>query len=177
MIAVASVTRDFVDARTLQDRLFAELSSMFAREVPLYGHSLEVNATCNRTACDILQSKFVGLQITDEDIELTSAERHGAIRLGPPEAYLGVARVFACFDMHPHNFYDMTSVGAKSQPVIATAFRSEHNPKHRVFTSLLRTEFFDFATREKLDSLLDGRGIMTANAAFTLEPTGQASSW
>ena len=52
----------------------------------------------------------------------TSGERHGAIRIGRPDEYRWIARFFAQFAMEPHNFYDMASVGAKSQPVIATAY-------------------------------------------------------
>ena len=36
----------------------------------------------------------------------------------------------------------MTALGAKSQPVISTAFRSVIYPEHRVFTSLVGHRLF-----------------------------------
>ena len=124
----------FADKIEMQHRLFSELSRMFGTEVPLYDKSLLVNAACNRTVCDLLGKLFVGFAITDEQLEKTSGERHGAIRIGRPDEYRWIARFFAAFAMEPHAFYDMTSVGSKSQPIIATAFRSRANPEHRVFT-------------------------------------------
>ncbi|MEY5033495.1 MAG: hypothetical protein RL354_2526, partial [Planctomycetota bacterium] len=38
----------------MQNRLFAELSAMFGREVPLYDKSLLVNKACNQTVCGLL---------------------------------------------------------------------------------------------------------------------------
>ena len=55
--------------------------------------------------------------------------------------------------------YDMASVGAKSQPIIATAFRSKLNPDHRVFCSLLLTDYFDAATKARIEALLATREV------------------
>ena len=55
--------------------------------------------------------------------------------------------------MEPHSYYDMTKVGAKSQPIVATAFRSRLNPEHRVFCSLLMTDYFDPVTRGRIEAL------------------------
>lgn len=154
----------FVDKIQMQSRLFAELSRMFGQEVPLYDKSLRCNLVCNRAVCDMIGKKFPGFSITDEQIELTSGERHGAIRIGKPQEYRWMGRFFAAFAMHPHNFYDMTALGAKSQPVIATAFRSKRNPEHRVFTSLLVTDYFDDSTRERIESLLAGRQVFSDRA-------------
>lgn len=157
------------DKREMQGALFAELSVMFSREVPMYTHALAVNAVCNRVVCDLLSMRFRGFSVSDAEIEYASGERHGAIRIGRADEYRWVARFFACFDMYPHNFYDMTSIGAKSQPVIATAFRSTLNPDHRVFTSLLLTEAFDVETRSEIEDLLSKRSVFSDRAKALIE--------
>jgi uncharacterized glyoxalase superfamily metalloenzyme YdcJ len=63
----------------------------------------------------------------------------------------------------------MTCVGAKSQPIIATAFRSRLRPEHRVFTSLLRTDWFDQATRERIERVLAKRDVFSARAKELIE--------
>ena len=157
------------DRIEMQNRLFAELSRMFGAEAPLYDKSLEVNFACNRAVCDLLGRRFPGLVITDEVLQRTSTERHGAIRVGRPDEYRLVTRFFACFGMEPHNFYDMTSIGAKSQPVIATAFRSVSQPEHRVFASLLMTDYFDGSTRERIETLLAERRVFSDEAVALIE--------
>ena len=154
----------YVDRIAIQHRLFAQLSAMFAKEVPLYGGSLAVNLATNRTVCDLLGARHPGFTITDEQIDRTSGERHGAIRIGRPDEYRWITRFFAVFGMEPHNYYDMSSVGAKSQPVVATAFRSTLNPEHRVFSSLLRTDYFDADTRARIESLLSTRTVFSERA-------------
>lgn len=157
------------DPIEMQNRLFAELSRMFGREVPLYDKALLVNGACNRAVCDLLAVMHPGFAVTDAQLEKTSGERHGAIRIGRPDEYRWVGRFFGCFGMHPHNFYDMTSVGAKSQPVIATAFRSLVHPEHRVFTSLLRTDYFDGPTRARIEARLSKREVFSARAKQLIE--------
>ncbi|MEM9167981.1 MAG: DUF1338 family protein, partial [Planctomycetota bacterium] len=154
----------FVDRRDMQRTLFAELSRMFADEVPLYDKSLALNLICNRAVVDLLEARFVGFTATDAQLEATSGERHGAIRIGTDEELRWVSRFFACFGMHPHEFYDLTALGTKSQPVISTAFRSITEPENRVFTSLLRTELFDADTAHQIDTLLAERSVMTEQA-------------
>ncbi|MGP1347865.1 MAG: 2-oxoadipate dioxygenase/decarboxylase family protein [Phycisphaerales bacterium] len=163
----------FADRTDMQNRLFAELSRMFGEEVPLYDKSLAVNQACNRAVCDLLARLHRGFEITDEQIDRTSGERHGAIRIGRADEYRWIARFFACFGMEPHNFYDMTSVGAKSQPVIATAFRSRANPEHRVFTSLLRTDYFDAQTQQRIETLLAQRQVFSDRAKQLIEKCEQ----
>ncbi len=153
----------------MQNRLFAELSRMFGKEVPLYDKALEVNAVTNRAVSDLLARLHKGFSITDEQLNKTSGERHGAIRIGRPDEYRWIARFFGCFAMEPHNFYDMSSVGAKSQPIIATAFRSVVNPEHRVFTSLLQTDYFDPATKTRIENLLAGRQVFSDRAKALVE--------
>ncbi len=159
----------YVDKIRMQHRLFAELSAMFGREVPLYDKSLAVNLVCNRAVCDLVAAKFPGFAMDDGQIEATSAERHGAIRIGRPDEYRWIGRFFACFAMEPHQFYDMTALGAKSQPVISTAFRSVINPEHRVFTSLLVTDYFDDATKERIEERLADRNVFGDRAKSLIE--------
>jgi len=154
----------FADKVEMQNLLFAELSKMFGREVPLYDRSLLVNKACNQAVCALLGAKFHGFNISEAQLDRASGERHGAIRIGKPEEYRRVASFFAAFGLEPHSFYDMTALGGKSQPVIATAFRSRLNPEHRVFTSLLMTDYFDAQTRQRIESLLAPREVFTDRA-------------
>jgi len=162
----------FADKTEMQNLLFAELSKMFGREVPLYDKSLLVNKVCNETVCALLGRKYTGFQLTEQQLAKTSGERHGAIRIGKPEEYRWVADYFAAFGLQPHNFYDMTNLGGKSQPVIATAFRSPLNPEHRVFTSLLMTDYFDPATRRRIESLLAPREVFSPRAKELTRKSG-----
>jgi uncharacterized glyoxalase superfamily metalloenzyme YdcJ len=157
------------DRIDLQNRLFAELSAMFGKEVPLYDKSLLVNQVTNRAVCDLLAQMFSGFSVSDAQLEKTSSERHGAIRIGRNDEYRWIARFFACFAMEPHNYYDMTDVGAKSQPIVATAFRSTIGPEHRVFTSLLQTDYFDDATRKRIEQLLSTRQVFPDGAMRLIE--------
>ncbi len=159
----------FASPRDMQNRLFAELSRSFAEEVPLYGRSLRVNLACNLAVCSTLAEAYSGFAMTETDIERASGERHGAIRIGTPEEYRWVARWFAAFGMEPHAFYDMASVGAKSQPVAATAYRSRERPEHRVFCSMLITEYFDADTRSRIEALLAQRRVFTDRAKELIE--------
>lgn len=159
----------FADQVDMQNRLFAELSRMFGMEVPLYDKSLLVNRVCNRAVCDLLSRMHAGFAVSDEQLDKTSGERHGAIRIGRPDEYRWIARFFACFAMQPHNYYDMTSVGSKSQPIIATAFRSVLNPEHRVFTSLLQTDYFDPAIQARIEGVLAKRQVFSDRAKALVE--------
>ncbi|XHC25936.1 DUF1338 family protein [Phycisphaerales bacterium ac7] len=159
----------YADKIALQNRLFAELSSMFGREVPLYDKSLLVNEVTNRTVCDLLAEMFPGFSVSDAELEKTSSERHGAIRIGRRDEYRWVARFFACFGMEPHNYYDTTDIGPKSQPIIATAFRSTTGPEHRIFTSLLQTDYFDDETQARIEQLLSTRQVFPDDAKRLIE--------
>ena len=163
------MTAAFADRTDMQNRLFAELSRMFAEEVPLYDKSLLVNRICNRVVCDLLAEIYAGFSISDEQLDRTSGERHGAIRIGKPAEYRWICRFFGAFAMEPHNYYDMSNVGTKSQPIVATAFRSVINPEHRVFCSLLMTDYFDPATRARIEALLAPRQVFSDHAQSLLE--------
>lgn len=160
---------NLADKIDMQNRLFAELSRMFGVEVPLYDKSLLVNKVCNTAVCDLLSQMFAGFSISSEQLDKTSGERHGAIRIGRPDEYRLIGRFFAAFGMYPHNFFDMTSVGGKSQPVIATAFRSTHNPEHRVFSSLLQPNYFDDVTRGRIEAALAKRQVFSDRAKALLD--------
>ena len=160
---------EFADRREMQNTLFAELSRMFGKEVPLYDRSLAVNAETNKAVCALVELLHRGFRISPGQLERTSGERHGAIRIGRPDEYRWIARFFGCFAMEPHNFYDMTCVGAKSQPIIATAFRSVLRPEHRVFTSLLQVNWFDGPTRARIERVLAGREVFSPRAKELVE--------
>jgi uncharacterized glyoxalase superfamily metalloenzyme YdcJ len=153
----------------MQHRLFAELSRMFGVEVPLYDKSLLVNRVCNSAVCELLSMMFAGFRISAEQIDKSGGERHGAIRLGKPSEYRLMCRFFAAFAMEPHNFYDMTSVGEKDQPVIATAFRSRHQPEHRVFASLLQADYFEPTICGRIEALLESREVFSSRARELLD--------
>ena len=157
------------DKVQMQHRLFSELSNMFGKEVPLYDKALLVNKECNKAVCALLGQMYSGFTISEEQLDKTSGERHGAIRIGRPDEYRWIARFFAQFAMEPHNFYDMANVGAKSQPIIATAFRSAHNPEHRVFSSLLLTDYFDEKTKARIEAVLAQRTVFSDNAKQLIE--------
>ncbi|MGC3957266.1 MAG: DUF1338 family protein [Verrucomicrobiota bacterium] len=167
------MSTSFADKVQMQNRLFAELSRMFGQEVPLYDKSLLVNRVCNQTVCALLGQLHVGFSLSDDELDRTSGERHGAIRIGKPSEYRLMGRFFAAFAMEPHNFYDMANVGAKSQPIIATAFRSRLNPDHRVFTSLLLTDYFDAPTKARIEELLATREVFSAKAKQLLDKNEQ----
>ena len=163
------MSTQFADRIEMQNRLFAELSSMFGKEVPLYDRSLLVNRECNKAVCALVGQLHRGFAVSDAQLDKTSSERHGAIRIGRADEYRWIARFFAAFAMEPHNFYDMTNVGSKSQPIIATAFRSMVRPEHRVFTSLLMTDYFDPTTKARIDALLATRQVFSARAKELIE--------
>ncbi|NBV64946.1 MAG: DUF1338 family protein [Planctomycetes bacterium] len=164
-----TMSTHFTDRIEMQNRLFAELSSMFGKEVPLYDRSLLVNRECNKAVCALVGQLHRGFAVSDAQLDKTSSERHGAIRIGRADEYRWIARFFAAFAMEPHNFYDMTNVGSKSQPIIATAFRSMVRPEHRVFTSLLMTDYFDPTTKARIDALLATRQVFSARAKELIE--------
>lgn len=163
------MSSQFEPRSQMQDRLFSGLSAMFGREVPLYDKSLLVNQVVNRAACDLLAKLYRGFFVTDEKLATVGGERHGAIRIGTPEEFRWITRFFACFGMEPHGFYDLTSIGPKSQPVVATAFRSAVAPEHRVFASLLQTVSFGRETRERVEQALDDRQVLSDRAKHLIE--------
>src|SRR5688572_21699819 len=98
------MTGPFADEVAMQHRLVGELSRMFGAEVPLYDKSLLVNRECNAAVCGLLGRVHQGFSISAAELERTSGERHGAIRIGRPDEYRWVCRFFAQFAMEPVNF-------------------------------------------------------------------------
>ncbi|TVQ29800.1 MAG: DUF1338 family protein, partial [Phycisphaeraceae bacterium] len=162
-------TTALVDPIEMQHELFAELSRMYAKEAPLYDRSLLVNRLCNTAVCELLALLHIGFEIDGDRIERTSRERHGAIRIGREDEFRWITRYFALFGMAPHNFYDMTSVGEKSQPVVATAFRSVDEPEHRIFVSLLQPDCLDEGAAQRIVELLSQREVFSARARELVE--------
>lgn len=163
------MNNSFADPIEMQHTLFAELSRMFGKEVPLYDKSLAVNFRCNQAIVHLLSSGFSGFAVSDDELLATSRERHGAIRIGRKDEFRWITRYFACFGMKPHNYYDMTKIGEKSQPVTATAFRSTINPENRIFASLLRTDYFDPEIADRIDRLLSSRQVFSDRACALVE--------
>ena len=156
----------YIDPAQLRKEFSYTLSAMYAAEVPLYGELIE---TVKQVNLDYVKA-HPELAIAEEDVAHLSEERHGAIRLGKPEELRNIARFFALLGMEPVNFYDLTSAGDKSQPVISTAFRPltleeiEVSP-FRVFCSLLQPDderFFDEPElREQIKGQLAPRQIFS----------------
>lgn len=100
-----------------------------------------------------------------------SLERHGAIRLGTPQELATMARLFKLMGMLPVGYYDLTVAGL---PVHATAFRPVTgsallaNP-FRVFTSLLRLDLLEPATRRLARETLARRDIFTPTTRYFLD--------
>ncbi len=151
----------FACPRDLQRKLFAGLSAMFGSEVPLYDKSLAVNQCCNQAVVGVLSQMFVGFTRSQDELLHIGRERHGAIRIGREDEFRWITRYFACFGMEPHDFYDMTTLGQKRQPVICTAFRSRCEPDNRIFASLLRPEYFGEDISTKIASALRSRQVIT----------------
>lgn len=110
----------------------------------------------------------LGLNI--RDVEVISAERHGAIRLGKPQELHMIAKVFRVMAMHPVDFYDLTKSGGKRQPVISTSFRpislaEIEKSSFRMFVSLLQPDdrsFFSREIGEEIKKNLAGRDFFSA---------------
>jgi uncharacterized glyoxalase superfamily metalloenzyme YdcJ len=146
-----------ISKNILRKRLFAALSDLYAREVPLYDKLLETVREVNTRVAE----ENPDLLPANRSVEEISAERHGAIRLGRPDELRDMGRFFACLNMFPVNFYNLAEAGAKSQPVISTAFRPLKDADHRIFCSLLMPECFPPDVRRRVESALAGRRIFT----------------
>lgn len=147
----------FISQALLRSQVFADLSSLYAAEVPLYGTLLKINCDVNAQVA----KEHPELHLKEEQLRQISAERHGAIRLGKREELKWMGRFFAVLDMFAVNFYNLADAGQKSQPVLGTAFRPLHDPDQRMFCSLLVTDFFDKATKVRIEKALESREIFT----------------
>lgn len=122
-------------------------SAMYGSELPEY----------NRFIAPVRDSNLQQLEKNpDPSIrrETLMEEKHGAIRVPGPEEMRIVARIFAVIGMHPVEFYDMTILGAKSLPMIATAFRaidkSIEESAFRMFCSMLHVASVSPALKDEV---------------------------
>ncbi|WP_372371169.1 2-oxoadipate dioxygenase/decarboxylase family protein [Candidatus Uabimicrobium sp. HlEnr_7] len=125
------------------------MSDLYAREVPLYK---TLTSMVQKTNKQIIE-KHPELGLNVRDIEVISAERHGAIRLGKPQELYVIAKIFRIMAMYPVDFYDLTKSGAKRQPVISTSFRpisldEIEKSSFRMFVSLLQPDDRSFFTED-----------------------------
>ncbi|MBL0318285.1 MAG: DUF1338 family protein [Alphaproteobacteria bacterium] len=154
-----------VSANTLRKRFFKQLSEMYAKEVPLYDKLLETVKDINQ----LVASQHPEWGLTDEQLRNLSSERHGAIRLGKPSELKMMARFFNQLGMQPVNFYNLADAGAKSQPVISTAFRPLKHADHRIFCSLLMTDYFEDEIRKRIEDALEAREIFSETLVALIE--------
>lgn len=123
------------------------LSDMYRTEVPAYGQLIDIVADIN--------SEHEGIR--------SDGERHGAIRLGTDEELNLIGRVFAVLGLHPVGYYDLSVAGL---PVHSTAFRpitedGFNISPFRMFTSLLRLDMLPEALRDKAETALAARSILS----------------
>lgn len=115
----------------------------------------------------IVKHPELGLNI--KDVEVISAERHGAIRLARPQELNTIAKVFRIMAMFPVDFYDLTKSGAKRQPVISTSFRpisleEIEKSSFRMFVSLLQPDdrsFFSENIGNEIKSNVQNRSFFS----------------
>ena len=147
----------------LRARFAAELSTLYAREVPAYQRLLDTATAINRrvVADSGQQAERLG------SLSRVTAERHGAIRVGTATELRQLAGILAAFGMYPVGFYDLREAGKAAIPVVSTAFRPiaptelAANP-FRLFVSVLVADdgrFFDPALAEEVSRFLDRRSL------------------
>ncbi len=164
---MAASSRHFVPQYEIREKFSRAMSDMYKKEVPLYGDLLEIVRGINLE----YMKEHPHLEEELGSLDRVSEERHGAIRLGKPGELATMARLFRVMGMVPVGHYDLS---VANLPVHSTAFRPvdkdelAKNP-FRVFTSLLRTDLLDEATRRQaVDSLRD-REIFTPGAIRLIE--------
>ncbi len=114
----------------LRAKLARRLSTMYAEEVPKYGHLVDATNRINTEHGD-----------GHRDQMRLGGERHGAVRVASFEELAKMAKLFRAFGMEPVGFYDLRT-SAKPIPVVSTAFRpiteaSLDASPFRMFTSVL----------------------------------------
>ncbi|KAI5456791.1 hypothetical protein BGZ63DRAFT_408933 [Mariannaea sp. PMI_226] len=156
----------FVDADELRTSFASAMSSMYQKEVPLYGDLINIVRGVNFSTLQKKQGHNVpttsaAIRTSSERLTL---ERHGAIRLGTPYELQTVRRIFNVLGMRPVGYYDLSVAGL---PMHATCFRPidtsslDRNP-FRIFTTLLRPELLASENARKLSlALLGERKIFT----------------
>lgn len=158
--AESSQAAPYVSPDTVRDRFSSALSAMYRQEVPLYGHLIDLVAEVNHS---VLSSNMtLAASCNDNDLHRLTVERHGAIRVGTPQEFRLLAKIFSLLGMSPVGFYDLSDCGL---PIRATAFRPttdaalRRNP-FRVFTSLLQLDLVpDDESRRLASRILSKRRI------------------
>ena len=164
----------YVESDVLRTRFAAAMSSMYRKEVPLYGYLIDIVRDTNQSALKNANTNAgpnhtAGIKAS---IERLTQERHGAIRLGTPYELRTIRRIFNVLGMHPIGYYDLSIAGL---PMHATCFRPltsaslEINP-FRVFTTLLRPELIASEEARRLSlELLGKRDIFSDLLLETLD--------
>ncbi|KAJ5022940.1 hypothetical protein J3E71DRAFT_356812 [Bipolaris maydis] len=155
----------FVEADDLRNAFVLSLSSMYKKEVPLYGDLIRLVTAVNRETLETSANpKIEALQHGGVAKERLDIERHGAIRLGTPHELRTVKRMCAVLGMYPIGYYDLSPAGL---PMHATCFRPKTKPAltknpFRIFTSLLRPELIhDGEAKDMALELLSRRSIFS----------------
>ncbi|CAO1626598.1 unnamed protein product [Parajaminaea phylloscopi] len=157
----ATPTAPTVSPDALRNRFSSALSAMYRQEVPLYGDLIDLVTDVNHSvlSADLALANACN---DNDDLHRLTVERHGAIRVGTPEEFQLLAKIFSLLGMSPVGFYDLSDNGL---PIRATAFRPttdaalRRNP-FRVFTSLLQLELIpDEASRSLAREILAKRRI------------------
>jgi uncharacterized glyoxalase superfamily metalloenzyme YdcJ len=161
---------DYVDPNDLRKTFASAMSTMYKKEVPLYGDLISIVRDTNAETLANTQDTSLKENGTDEHgLEL---ERHGAIRLGTPYELQTVSRIFAIIGLHPVGYYGLSSAGI---PMHVTCFRPitptalEKN-SFRFFTSLLRPELvLNTMARQLAMDLLSQRNIFSSELLNILQ--------
>ncbi|BBM87678.1 2-oxoadipate dioxygenase/decarboxylase family protein [Candidatus Uabimicrobium amorphum] len=156
---------EYIPSWQIRAQFCKYLSDLYAKEVPLYNKLASMVRQINKEV--IVKHPELGLNIRDVDV--ISAERHGAIRLGKPQELHMMAKVFRVMAMFPVDFYDLTKSGAKRQPVISTSFRpislnEIEKSSFRMFVSLLQPDdrsFFSAEVGEQIKKNIENRDFFS----------------
>ncbi len=128
---------DFLPASEVRKLVARGFSEMYGAELPEY----------NRFTAPVRASNLARLERHPDphvNRETLMEEKHGAIRMPGAAEMRIVTRIFAVMGTHPVEFYDMTTLGTKSLPMIATAFRATDRSVEvnafRMFCSMLHVD-------------------------------------
>ena len=153
----------------LRAALAADLSQMYADEVPKYGHLVDATQRVNQAE---------GQHHLDPS--RLGTERHGAIRVASFDELGLIARLFAQFGMQAVGYYDLRT-GANPIPVVSTAFRPvttedlDASP-FRMFTSVLVADddqFFTSDMQAELGERMTTRQIFSDDLLTMIEAVEQ----
>ena len=138
---------NFLPAFEIRKLVARGFSAMYGAELPEY----------NSFTLPVRASNLEQLERHPEPLinrETLMEEKHGAIRVPGALEMRVVTRIFSVLGMLPVEFYDMTILGTRSLPMIATAFRAtdksiEENA-FRMFCSMLHAASIPAELREEV---------------------------